>query len=56
MDHSPFRQTFELGKLITNGFVRFGRKKTVIGHMILGGSACFIVSLIPAGTGRTGKH
>ncbi len=24
--------------------------------MILGGIACFIVSLIPGGTGRTGKH
>ena len=37
-------------------FVRFGRKKTVIAHMILGGIACFVVSLIPGGTGRTGNH
>ncbi len=37
-------------------FVRFGRKKSTIAHMILGGIACFIVSLIPGGTGRTGKH
>ena len=35
---------------------RFGRKKTVIGHFILGGLACVIVSLIPGGTNRTGKE
>ncbi|CAB4030252.1 organic cation transporter -like [Paramuricea clavata] len=32
---------------------RIGRKKTVIIYMILGGIACVVVSLIPAGTERT---
>ena len=31
---------------------RIGRKKTVITYMILGGTACIVVSLIPAGTER----
>ena len=35
---------------------RFGRKKTVIVHSILGGIACVVVSLIPVGTNRTGTE
>ncbi|XP_028391757.1 solute carrier family 22 member 15-like isoform X2 [Dendronephthya gigantea] len=39
--------------LVVDNCERFGRKKTVIFHMILGGIACFVVSLIPAGVDRT---
>ena len=35
-------------------FDRIGRKKTVVGNMILAGIACFSVALIPGGTERTG--
>ena len=35
---------------------RFGRKKTIITHMLLGGVGCFTVSFIPAGTDRIGKY
>ena len=34
---------------------RLGRKKSTTAYMILGAIACVIVSLIPAGTNRTGK-
>ncbi|CAB3990800.1 Organic cation transporter [Paramuricea clavata] len=44
---------FPANALAIDNLERYGRKKSTIVTMIIGGICCFIVSLIPSGTDRT---